>query len=76
VKWRPHQIPGRTGQPGPVERRVRTSALAFHVGKALDDGIGRDEPVELITWLAYHVGRQTTNTALQIGRRVLGERQA
>ncbi|AXL49110.1 4-carboxymuconolactone decarboxylase [Paraburkholderia caffeinilytica] len=54
----------------------RTNELPFHIGKALDNGVSRDELVELITHLAFYSGWPTANTALPIARRVFESRDA
>jgi 4-carboxymuconolactone decarboxylase len=54
----------------------RTNELPFHIGKALDNGITRDELIELITHLAFYAGWPTANTALPIARRVFEGREA
>ncbi|HMM56992.1 MAG: carboxymuconolactone decarboxylase family protein [Xanthomonadales bacterium PRO7] len=52
----------------------RTNELPFHLGKALDNGIDKDEIVELITHLAFYSGWPTATTALTIAQRVFDER--
>lgn len=54
----------------------RENELPFHLGKAIDNGVGRDELVELMTHLAFYSGWPTANTALSIARRVFAERKA
>ena len=54
----------------------RTNELPFHLGKALDNGVTRDELVELITHLAFYSGWPTANTAITLARRVFEERAA
>lgn len=51
----------------------RTNELPFHLKKALENGISRDELVELITHLAFYSGWPTASTALAIARRVFEE---
>ncbi len=51
----------------------RTNELPFHLNKALDNGVGRDELVELVTHLAFYSGWPTASTALAIVRRVFEE---
>jgi len=43
------------------------------VKKALQNGITRDELIELITHLAFYSGWPTANTAVAIARRVFDE---
>jgi len=52
----------------------RVNELPFHLGKALDNGVTREELVELITHLAFYSGWPTASTALGIARRVFEER--
>ncbi|WP_197326214.1 carboxymuconolactone decarboxylase family protein [Ralstonia solanacearum] len=54
----------------------RTNELPFHLKKALDNGIGRDELIEVITHLAFYSGWPTANTALAIAQRVFDEASA
>jgi 4-carboxymuconolactone decarboxylase len=54
----------------------RTNELPFHLGKALDNGISRDELIELITHLAFYSGWPTASTALAIARQVFASRAA
>jgi 4-carboxymuconolactone decarboxylase len=51
----------------------RSNELPFHLGKALDNGITRDEIIEVITHLAFYSGWPTASTALSIARRVFDE---
>jgi 4-carboxymuconolactone decarboxylase len=51
----------------------RTNELPFHLGKALENGVTRDELIELITHLAFYAGWPTANTAVAIARKVFGE---
>lgn len=51
----------------------RTNELPFHLNKALDNGVSRDELVELVTHLAFYSGWPTASTALAIVRRVFEE---
>ena len=52
----------------------RTNELPFHLKKAIDNGISRDEIIELITHLAFYSGWPTANTALTIARQVFAEK--
>ena len=54
----------------------RTNELAFHIGKALDNGVTRDELIELITHLAFYSGWPTAMTALPIARKAFDGREA
>src|SRR5216684_2929617 len=51
----------------------RTNELPFHLKKALENGISRDELIEAITHLAFYSGWPTANTALPIAERVFDE---
>ncbi|MGX7000100.1 carboxymuconolactone decarboxylase family protein [Caballeronia sp. KNU42] len=54
----------------------RTNELAFHIGKALNNGVTRDELIELITHLAFYSGWPTAMTALPIARQAFDNRGA
>ena len=51
----------------------RTNELPFHLGRALENGITRDELIELITHLAFYAGWPAANTAVTIARKVFAE---
>jgi len=51
----------------------RGNELPFHLKKALENGVRRDELIELITHLAFYSGWPTASTALAIARRVFEE---
>jgi 4-carboxymuconolactone decarboxylase len=51
----------------------RTNELPFHLKRALDHGVTRDELIEVITHLAFYSGWPTANSALPIARRVFDE---
>ena len=51
----------------------RTNELPFHVKKALENGVTRDEIVETITHLAFYSGWPTAMTALPIARKAFEE---
>src|SRR5438093_2169872 len=51
----------------------RTNELPFYLKRALDNGVSRDELIELITHLAFYSGWPTANTAMRIARRVFEE---
>jgi 4-carboxymuconolactone decarboxylase len=48
----------------------RTNEMPFHMKRALDNGVTRDELIETITHLAFYSGWPTANSALPIARRV------
>jgi 4-carboxymuconolactone decarboxylase len=54
----------------------RSNELPFHIGKAIDNGVTRDELIELITHLAFYSGWPTASTALSITRQVFAGRDA
>lgn len=54
----------------------RTNELPFHLGKALDNGVTRDELIELFTHLAFYAGWPPACTALPIAKRIFDERDA
>ena len=51
----------------------RTNELPFHLKRALENGVTRDELVELITHLAFYAGWPAANTAVAIARGVFEE---
>jgi 4-carboxymuconolactone decarboxylase len=54
----------------------RTNELPFHLKRALDNGVTREELIELITHLAFYSGWPTANTAVTIARQVFADGQA
>jgi 4-carboxymuconolactone decarboxylase len=44
--------------------QYRTEQLGFHLGRAMENGVTRDELVEAITHLAFYAGWPTAVTAL------------
>ena len=54
----------------------RTNELPFHMKRALDNGVSKDELIEAITHLAFYSGWPTANSALPIARRVFDETNA
>ena len=48
----------------------RSNELKFHLGKALENGVTRDEIIETITHLAFYSGWPTASTAIGIAREV------
>ena len=75
----------RRGRPGlsPRDRSLvtvaslvslyRVNELPFHLKKALDNGLTRDELVEAITHLAFYSGWPTASSAVTIAQRVFDE---
>jgi len=51
----------------------RTNELPFHLKKALENGISREELGEVITHLAFYAGWPTASTAVGIADRVFNE---
>jgi 4-carboxymuconolactone decarboxylase len=51
----------------------RTNELPFHMKKALENGVTRDELVEVITHLAFYSGWPTASTAIGIARQVFSD---
>jgi 4-carboxymuconolactone decarboxylase len=54
--------------------RFRTDELRWHLGRALDNGVTREEIGELITHLAFYYGWPVANSACQIAAEVFAER--
>ncbi len=42
----------------------RTNELPFHLGRALENGVSKDELIELITHLAFYAGWPNAMTAI------------
>ena len=51
----------------------RTNELPFHLKRALDNGVTKEELIEIITHLAFYSGWPTANTAVNIARQVFAE---
>src|SRR5690242_21823646 len=51
----------------------RTNELPFHLKRALENGVTRDELVEVITHLAFYAGWPAASTAVTIARQVFKE---
>jgi 4-carboxymuconolactone decarboxylase len=51
----------------------RTNEIPFHLKRALENGVTKDELIELITHLAFYSGWPTANTAVAIARKVFEE---
>jgi len=51
----------------------RTNELPFHLKRALENGVTKDELVELITHLAFYAGWPPASTAVGIARQVFAE---
>lgn len=53
----------------------RTNELPFHLGRALENGVTREDLIEAITHLAFYAGWPAASTAVGIARQVLAERE-
>ncbi len=51
----------------------RTNELPFHIGRAIENGVTREELMEAITHLAFYAGWPAANTAVVIARQVLDD---
>ncbi len=51
----------------------RINEMPFHLKRALENGVTRDELIELITHLAFYAGWPVASSALPIARRVFEE---
>src|ERR1700685_448218 len=51
----------------------RTNELPFHIKRALENGVTRNEIAELITHLAFYAGWPTASSAVTIARKVFEE---
>ena len=51
----------------------RQNELPFHIEKALENGVSREEIIEAVTHLAFYSGWPTASTALTIARKVFAE---
>jgi 4-carboxymuconolactone decarboxylase len=51
----------------------RTNELPFHLKRALENGVTRDEIIAVITHLAFYAGWPPAMTATQIARKVFDD---
>src|SRR3954470_3473830 len=51
----------------------RTNELPFHLKRAIENGVTKNELIELITHLAFYSGWPTASSAIAIARRVFDE---
>ena len=51
----------------------RQNELPFHLNKALQNGVTRDEIIEVITHLAFYVGWPHAMSAITVAKTVLGD---
>ncbi len=56
--------------------KFRTEELRFHLGRALDNGVTREEIGELITHLVFYCGWPVANSACQVAAEVFAARDA
>ncbi|MCX7863688.1 MAG: carboxymuconolactone decarboxylase family protein [Novosphingobium sp.] len=54
----------------------RLNELPFHMGRALENGVTRDELVEMITHLAFYAGWPAANSAVGIAAKLFAELDA
>jgi 4-carboxymuconolactone decarboxylase len=54
----------------------RINELPFHLKRALENGVGKDEIVATITHLAFYAGWPPAMTALSIAQKVFAETDA
>lgn len=54
----------------------RGNELPFHLGKALENGVTRDEIIEMVTHLAFYSGWPTASSALTIIRKAFDQADA
>jgi 4-carboxymuconolactone decarboxylase len=52
----------------------RTEQLPFHLRRALDNGLSRDELVELVTHLAFYSGWPNSMSAIRIAKEEFDKR--
>ena len=52
----------------------RTEQLRFHLERALDNGVTKDEVVEAITHLAFYSGWPTAMSAVTLAKEILSKR--
>jgi 4-carboxymuconolactone decarboxylase len=51
----------------------RINEMPYHMKKALENGLRREELIEMITHVAFYAGWPTANTAVAIAKRVFEE---
>ncbi|MCI0771227.1 MAG: carboxymuconolactone decarboxylase family protein [Chloroflexi bacterium] len=52
----------------------RTDQLRGHIGRALDNGVTKDEIAEIITHMAFYAGWPTAANAVRVAKEVYDER--
>lgn len=51
----------------------RSNEMPFHIKRAIENGVTREELIEAITHLAFYAGWPVANTAIPIARRTFEE---
>src|SRR3954470_11485685 len=54
----------------------RANELPFHLGRAVENGVTKDELIEAITHLAFYAGWPAANTAIEIARQVFADQES
>jgi 4-carboxymuconolactone decarboxylase len=54
----------------------RPEQLRFHLNKAMDNGLSKDELIEVITHLAFYSGWPTAMSAITVAKEVMAKREA
>lgn len=54
----------------------RSNELPFHIKRALENGVSREEIAEVITHLAFYAGWPCASTAVGIARQVFQENES
>ena len=62
--------PGLSNRDRSLIALYRTNELPFHIKRALENGVTKDELAEAITHLAFYAGWPTAATAVTIARQV------
>jgi 4-carboxymuconolactone decarboxylase len=52
----------------------RTEQVRFHIERALDNGLGKDEIIETITHLAFYAGWPNSMNAMLIAKEIVTKR--
>ena len=53
----------------------RINELSFHIARACENGVSKDELAEIFTHLAFYAGWPSAMTAINIAMEVLAERE-
>ncbi len=51
----------------------RTEQLRFHLGRALENGVTKDELIEVITHLAFYSGWPTAMNAIMVAKEIFSK---